>query len=135
MQQSLTLAQKLKSSQEIAAATVSLGNTAQAQQDIPAALKFYKQALLASTSPTTRIQAQLNQLSLLLETKKWSAAQALWPQIQSEIANLPSSRTAVYARINFAQSLMKLKDEGGRMNDEKANSSLIVHRSLFREIA
>jgi CHAT domain-containing protein len=109
LQQSLTLAQKLKSPQEIATAWVSLGTTAQAQQDTPAALKFYQQAEAASTSPTTRIQAQLNQLSLLLETKSWSTAIALWSQIQPEIANLPPSRTAVYARINFAQSLSRLK--------------------------
>ncbi len=109
LQQSLTLAQKLKSPQEIAATWVSLGTTAQAQQDTPAALKFYQQAEAASTSPTTRIQAQLNQLSLLLETKSWSTAIALWPQIQPEMANLPPSRTAVYARINFAQSLSRLK--------------------------
>jgi CHAT domain-containing protein len=125
LQQSLTLAQKLKSPQEIATAWVSLGTTAQAQQDTLAALKFYQQAEAASTSPTTRIQAQLNQLSLLLETINkscdspvpscrgegggWSTAIALWPQIQPEIANLPPSRTAIYARINFAQSLIRLK--------------------------
>jgi CHAT domain-containing protein len=109
LQESLTLAQKLKSPQEIATAWVSLGTTAQAQQDIPSALKFYQQAEAASTSLTTRIQAQLNQLSLLLETKSWSTAIALWPQIQPEIANLPPSRTAIYARINFAQSLIRLK--------------------------
>ena len=109
LQQSLKIASLLKSPQEIGAVLISLGNTAKAQQDYPAALKFYQQASLESTSPTTRIQVQLNQLSLLLETKSWSNAQALWPQIQSEIANLPPSRTAVYARINFAQSLIRLK--------------------------
>lgn len=41
------------------------------------------------------------------------------PQIQSEIANLPPSRTAVYARINFAQSLMKLgSQESGVRSQE-----------------
>lgn len=108
LQQSLKIALLLKSPQEVGAILISLGNTAKAQQNYPAALKFYQQAALESISPTTRIQAQLNQLSLLLENKS-SKTQALWPQIQSEIVNLPPSRTAVYARINFAQSLIRIK--------------------------
>ncbi len=108
LQQSLKIASLLKSPQEIDAVLISLGNTAKAQQDYPAALKFYQQASLESISLTTRIQAQLNQLSLLLFTKS-SNTQALWTQIQSEIVNLPPSRTAVYSRINFAQSLIRIK--------------------------
>ncbi len=107
LKQSLALAQKLKSPEDIAAALFSLGNTARTQQDTKAALAFYQQAATASTSQIKRIQAQLNQLSLLLETKQWSAAQALLPQIQSQISTFPSSRAAVYAQINFAQSLVK----------------------------
>ena len=109
LQQSLKIASLLKSPQEIGAILISLGNTAKAQQNYPAALKLYQQASLEPISPTTRIQVQLNQLSLLLETKSSSNAQELWPQIQSEIVNLPPSRTAVYARINFAQSLIRIK--------------------------
>ncbi|WP_375477666.1 CHAT domain-containing protein [uncultured Nostoc sp.] len=109
LQESLTLAQKLKSPQEIAASWVSLGTTAQAQQDFASALKFYQQAQAASTSLITGIQAQLNQLDLLVETKSWSDAQVLWTQIQPEIINLPASRAAIYAQINFAQNLMRLR--------------------------
>lgn len=108
LQQSLQIASLLKSPQEIGAILISLGNTAKARQNYPAALEFYQQVALEAISLTMRIQAQLNQLSLLLETKS-SKAQALWPQIQSEIVNLPPSRTAVYARINFAQSLIRIK--------------------------
>jgi hypothetical protein len=60
-----------------------------------------------------RVQAKLNELRLLSETKSWSNALALWPQIQSEIAELPPSRSAVYARINLAQSLSRLRQESG----------------------
>ena len=108
LQQSLAIAQRLRSPQAVSAALLSLGNTARTQQDTKAALAFYQQVSVFSP-PTTRIQAQLNQLSLLLETKQWSDAQALWPQIQSQITTLPPSRTAVYAQINFAQSLISLK--------------------------
>jgi CHAT domain-containing protein len=109
LQQSLEIAQRLQSSQDISAAFFSLGNTARAQQDAEAALAFYQQAVSVSSSPTGKIQAQLNQLSLLLDRGQLSKAQALWPQIQSQISEFPLSRTAVYARINFAQSLTRLR--------------------------
>ncbi len=109
LQQSLEIAQKLNSPSDIGAALLSLGNTAYSQQDHQAALKFFQQAVDVSVSPMARAQAKLNQLNLLSQTKSWSDAQALWPQIQSEIAELPPSRSAVYARINLAQSLTRLR--------------------------
>lgn len=109
LEQGLAVAQGLPSAQAVSDTLLSLGNTAHAQQDTQAALKFYQLSATASASPTTRIQAQLNQLSLLLETEQWNAAKELYPQIQPQINNLPSSRTAVYARINFAQALTQLK--------------------------
>jgi CHAT domain-containing protein len=108
LQQSLEIAQRLRSPSDISAALFSLGNTTRAQQTTQAALEFYQQAAEATTSPTTKVQAQLNQLSLLLETKQLSEAQNLWLQIQPQLVNLPLNRAAVYARINVAQSLMKL---------------------------
>lgn len=108
LQQSLTLAQKLESSSDISAALFNLGNTARTQQDTKAALAFYQQAITASAEQITQLQARLNQLSLLIDTKQLSAAQALLPQIRSEISELPPSRTTIYAKINFAQSAMQL---------------------------
>ncbi|HEY9669405.1 MAG TPA: CHAT domain-containing protein, partial [Coleofasciculaceae cyanobacterium] len=111
LQKSLEVAQTLPSPQAVSDAQLSLGNTAHAQADTKAALEFYQKATAASISPTQKIQAQLNQLSLLLETKQFRAAQSLWPQIQSQIPNLLPSRRTVYARINFAQSLMRLRKD------------------------
>ncbi|HEY9743555.1 MAG TPA: CHAT domain-containing protein [Coleofasciculaceae cyanobacterium] len=73
------------------------------------AAKFYQQAATESASPTTWVQAQLNRLSVLLETGSLSDVQNLWTQIQSKLKDLPASRTAVYAQINLAQSLTCLK--------------------------
>jgi CHAT domain-containing protein len=117
LQQSLAVAQQLKSPSDISAILLSLGNTARAQQETKAALAFYQQAATASTSPILRNQAQLNQLSLLLDTQQLRAAQALWSQIQPQVVCTGSietcpyrpSRTAVYAGINLAQSLIRLK--------------------------
>jgi tetratricopeptide (TPR) repeat protein len=109
LQQSLIFAQKLNSAPEIAAALFSLGNTTRSRQDAKAALEFYQQAAAISPSQITKIKAQLNQLSLLVDTEQWSDAQAMWPQIEPQIANLPPSRAAIYAQINLAHSLIQLK--------------------------
>ncbi|MBV9388921.1 MAG: CHAT domain-containing protein [Chroococcidiopsidaceae cyanobacterium CP_BM_ER_R8_30] len=110
LQQSLTVAEHLKSPLDIGESLFGLGNTARAQQNTQVALAFYQQA--ASVSSLIRLQAQLNQLSLLVETEQFSPAQALLPQIQSQIATLPLNQTAVYARIDLAVSLMKIGREG-----------------------
>ena len=122
LQQSRELAQRLQSPQDLSATLFSLGNTArasysqfiaidnqkQAQLKAQEALAFYQQAITTATSPTTKLQAQLNQLSLLVDTEQVSAAQTLLPQIQSQLTNSPPSRTVVYGWIDLAQSLMKL---------------------------
>ena len=111
LQQSLEISRRLQSPQNVSAALFSLGNTARAQQDPKAALNFYQQAAQISTE-TTLIQAQLNQLSLLIDTKQWQNAQVLVTQIEPQLAQLPTGRAGIYARINFAQSLKRLKQGG-----------------------
>jgi CHAT domain-containing protein len=96
----------------------------EAQNQALDAITFYQQAATKTVSPSLRIQSQLNQLSLFSDFEQWlltiktnsvpkSALQQLQTQLtplstlQSEIDSLPASRTAVYARINLAKSLMK----------------------------
>ncbi|QDL09945.1 hypothetical protein DP113_20405 [Brasilonema octagenarum UFV-E1] len=43
-------------------------------------------------------------------------SQRLLPQIQSQIATIPPSRSSINARINFAQSLIKLKQKNNTSN-------------------
>lgn len=112
LEQSLAVAQNLQSSSDISAALLGLGNTARAQQDTQTALAYYQQVADVSTSPITRTQAQLNELSLLLETQQLSSARTLGSQLQAQLANLPPSRATVYAQINFAKSLARLKQTG-----------------------
>ncbi|NET66695.1 MAG: CHAT domain-containing protein [Moorea sp. SIO1G6] len=127
LEKSLQIARSLSSSEEISATLFSLGNTAraqlssgdtaQAQQELDEAIDYYQQAFNESTDPITKLEAQLNQLSLLIDTKRIKQAQALIPQILPQLESLPLSRRSIYLRINFAQSLMKdevksIKDEG-----------------------
>lgn len=131
LEQSLTVAQKLNSPELVAQIQLNLGNTAQAlgntaednedtTQPLPSttknkeyyttlALEHYQKAAATAVSPTTRLQAQLNQLRLSIQTKKPIPSQVSWRQIQSQLATLAPSRKIIYARINLTQSLACLK--------------------------
>ena len=109
LQQSLELASSLQDLEAIADILLSLGITARVQQDTLTAIKYYQQTIKTATSPTTRIQAQANQLRLLLKTDQLAAFQTLSSQMKTQLNDLPVSRTAISARINFAQSLMQFR--------------------------
>lgn len=108
LQQSLEIAQKLKSPQNESAALFSLGNTARVEQDLRGAIAFYQQAAVKAPSPINKVRTQINQLSLLIKTEKTASAQALLPQIKTLITSLPPSQTNIYARLHLVQSLLKL---------------------------
>jgi CHAT domain-containing protein/tetratricopeptide (TPR) repeat protein len=115
LEESLAIYQRLNSPEDTSATLLSLGNTSRDLQDSEAALKSYQQAAMTAKSGIHKVEALLNQLSLSLETEDWEGARALVPQIQPELANLPSSRSSVYAYVNFADSLvnMGLKSKAG----------------------
>ena len=101
------------------AALLSLGNTARARQNAEAALGFYREAAIASADSLTRLQAQLNELGLLVEIEPGNTnVSELLPQIESALAGLPPSRQRITARINFAQSLMNLAIAGEGWTDK-----------------
>ncbi|MBW4551325.1 MAG: CHAT domain-containing protein [Aphanocapsa sp. GSE-SYN-MK-11-07L] len=109
LEKSLTIAQQLQAAPDTSAALLSLGNTAWARRDIDAAYSFYQQATAASPNSLTGTEAQINQLSLLLQAEQWAPAQKLWPQIQVALSSLPVSRASISAQINFSQSLIQFK--------------------------
>ncbi|WP_224091663.1 CHAT domain-containing protein [Nostoc sp. MS1] len=108
LEQSLAVAQRLQIPAQIAASFFSLGNNARAKLQLTQAINYYQQAVAISPSPLTKIQAQLNHLSLLLENQQLTPAQTLISAIPEQINQLPPSRATIYAQINFAQSLIKL---------------------------
>lgn len=63
----------------------------------------YQQVLAIPSSPSIRVQTQINYLSLLVETGQLSAAQALWQEIK--LSDFPNGRQAVYAKIDAAKNL------------------------------
>jgi CHAT domain-containing protein len=130
LQQSLAVAEKLSSPPDIGAVLLSLGNTARVQQKTDAALKFYQRAAAIEGSPTSQLQALVNQLSLIVEGgikgNIASLTQPLLPQVQAQLADFPLSRIGVYARINIAQSLLKLP---------AGESSIPNHREIAQILA
>ncbi len=106
--QSLALARNLRSPEEISTTLLSLGNTARALQDWNQALTYYREAAATATVPITKLDAQLNQLSLSVETQEWETARSLLNPIAEQLATLPPSRSGVYARVNFAFSALKM---------------------------
>jgi CHAT domain-containing protein/tetratricopeptide (TPR) repeat protein len=120
LDQGLKLAKQQKSTADIAAAHLSLGNTAQAKfradrstppPSIEPALNAYQQAATLAPTPTLKVQAQLNQLSLLVATQSWAKAETLAQQIRPELPQLPLSRSNVYAQIAYAKHLIEIADQ------------------------
>ncbi|WP_413175729.1 CHAT domain-containing protein [Anabaena azotica] len=95
--------------------------------------KDYQQATNDQTQPLTKIQAKLNQLTLLLDMQEWwneqisknskndwsdlrkdldNKIEYLLNPIRSDLGNLPENseiiRELVYAKINFSNSLIRL---------------------------
>ncbi len=131
LRESLVVAEKLQARDSMAATLISLGNTAKLLKQTQAALGFYQRAATESPSPTTQIQAQLNQLRLLIDQKQWSDAYALAPKIKSGMTSLSPSRTTIYAQINLAESLMKLGNREWRMGNGEKSSQSPIPNSQF----
>lgn len=124
LEQSLQIARQLKSQPDIGAALFSLANVARQEKKVEDALSFYQQAVTESNSPKTRIRAQLNQLSLLIESENTQAAKGLLAEIGPEIDRLPPSQASIYFRINLADSLMKLGELPGNQISQLLSRAL-----------
>ncbi len=90
------------------------------------AVEFYQQAAdcyrqaESEASPSITAQAQLNLLSLAIQTQQKTEIPTLLPNIQSQIDRLPLSRTAVSAQLKLAQNLLCLQAES---NQEKSGQA------------
>ncbi len=108
LEQSWEISQRLGPSKDHSAILFSIGNVTRDLGQNDLALSYYQQATKLAKNNLVRLQSQLNQLSLLRAIKKWDLAIALLPQIEANLAALPSSHYAIYARVNLAENLMKL---------------------------
>ena len=125
LEDSQAIAQKLNDKSTFAEALLSIGNIAKSQirddnpsnpvekqkdrqQLIAEATSKYQQAVSLAVTPLQKVQIQLNQLQLQISVKQLDTARLLAADIQSELPKISPSHDAIYARINFVQSLLKL---------------------------
>jgi CHAT domain-containing protein len=130
LQQSLAIAKKINLPEETNATIFSLGNTARASNKIEDAIAFYQQAATNTNDRLGQLQAQLNQLRLLITVEKWQQAKTLIPEITEHLADLPASREAIYAKVNLAESLMQLESNGGGEEEKGTTAIDILQKSL-----
>ncbi|MEM1172529.1 MAG: CHAT domain-containing protein [Cyanobacteria bacterium P01_H01_bin.35] len=109
LESSLEIAENLQDSEEIAIILISLGNTAILLENPEAANLFYQEAIEESPVAEIKIQAMLNQLNLFVEQEQYFPATESVENIDDLLKQLPISQTAIYARINLAQSLLELR--------------------------
>jgi CHAT domain-containing protein len=121
LEQSLKIVQQLNLPQQVSETQFSLANTLRSLQLNEKALQLYQQSAELATHESGQLQAQLNQLSLLIDTQQIPQAQSLATQIQPAIRRLTPSRDALYLQVNFATQLSRLP---------QANASLTAAQLL-----
>lgn len=108
LEQSWSISGRLGATADTTATLLNLGNIARALQEYDVALDYYREAANRSTTEVAIVQAQLNQVSVWVATQSFEEAGAVLPEIQERLSQLPPSRETLYARVNLAESLMKL---------------------------
>lgn len=107
LQQSLTISENLSDSGNVSLSLFNLGNLAQGLNDLPTAVSFYQRAADKASDSLTRIEAQINQFSLLLKLGDIETPSQLYPEISSAIEKLPPSRRVIYGKIHLANSIIQ----------------------------
>ena len=138
LQESLTLAKNLGLSEQESQILLDLGNNqhniAISKVKIPdltlnnpyiqKALEYYQQAELRASLPITKIKAQLNQLTIYIETKELFSQKylTLLGSLPEALEKLAPSRESVYLQLNFVSSVMELESD--------SNTIAIVKRAI-----
>ncbi|MBO3458546.1 MAG: CHAT domain-containing protein [Aetokthonos hydrillicola CCALA 1050] len=138
LQRSLDFAKQLRLPNIVALSQLSLGNTANAQADPTTALKFYKEASASSPNNNIRLQAELNELYLLVDTNQQDAARILLPQLKEQIEALPPSQTAIEARVNLANSIIQMaekKQEEKSLEKTPENQEILLDAAKLLAVA
>ena len=106
LEASLQIARNLELTSEISSTLLSLGNISKAQSKTEEAIAYYRESAAIAPTDLAKIQADLNLLSLLVDQDY----QAQLEEIDNLIPSLPVNRSAIYARLNYAETLLKLNN-------------------------
>ncbi|OKH41874.1 hypothetical protein NIES2101_33645 [Calothrix sp. HK-06] len=129
LEQSLKVARGLNNNTEVGKSLFSLGNHALSERKSQQAIEYYKQTVDISPLSQIKVEALLNHVSLLIQAKKYTEATSLISVIEPLLQQLPPSRTAIYARINFAERLMQID-----RNTQRAYAVLATAIQIARDI-
>ncbi len=122
--EALQRAEQLGNSEEMAKISLSLGQTFRAKGETEAGIEYYLQSQQLAQSNLFQIQAQIEQLGLLVDAEKWLEAEALSQSLKPLIQNLTSTQTGLESQINFIQSflnLLKHKPDDQQLEQEIEN--------------
>ncbi|HEY9838794.1 MAG TPA: CHAT domain-containing protein, partial [Vampirovibrionales bacterium] len=112
LRQALSLQNNRASTEQTWGILLSLGNTLRALNNTEEAINLYQTVgENASKFPQIKLQAQLNQLSLLIELANWEKARQLSGEISEPLSLLSVSRPGIYAQVNFAKNLICLEQQ------------------------
>lgn len=109
LETSLSLADESNSQADISATYFSLGNLARSQQDLTQAKFNYQQAIKTAPDITSQVRSQLNLLDVLITNEE--DYQSNLAEIKPLIAQLPLNRFGIYAKVNYAQNILKIVDQ------------------------
>ncbi|MEQ9358118.1 CHAT domain-containing protein [Coleofasciculus chthonoplastes] len=129
LEASWQISQQLNSPQDTSEALFSIGNVARDLQEYAVAWTYYQQAAELTPDSLTQLEAQLNQLRMLVELQRWDVAQELIPIVTTKVNQLSASRPAIYAQINLADSLMKA-DQAGMSNSSAIDTSKLLAKAV-----
>jgi CHAT domain-containing protein len=125
LEESWAISERLNSVTDQSAALFSIGNVARDLRRYDVAWTYYQEAVGLTNEPLEKAQIYVNQLSLLIEVQEWEAVTSLLLEVEANLAELPASRSSIYAKLNFAESLIKLQN-----SPDKIGNSIKIARLL-----
>ncbi len=131
LEQSLAITQAIGQPAEMSATLFSLGNAYQAAGAQDKALNAYQQAATLAPDQMGQVEAELNQLNVLIQMQQWQAVQPLLAELQTQIPQLSASRSAIYAQVNLAERWMELYQQ----SEEHTKSQLPTVRRMAELLA
>jgi CHAT domain-containing protein len=130
LQESLTITKSLNSPEATSQVLFSLGNVARAANNEQSAIAFYQKAVAIASNPLTKIESNLNQISLLESQEKWSDLEGVFASVKSEIANSSANRRVIYARVNLAKNLIDLGAKSDRFASHKNYTFDLLNKTV-----
>ncbi len=154
LETSLAIAKRLNSIPDISSALFSLGNLEKSQLSYEQAKGYYQEVARISGDPSQKIKAQLNHLTVLRKNQEFDAIPPLLREIDSLITELSLNHEAIYAQINYAQNLIKLREaqsislsksqiksfsqnivkEAQQLSDQPAEAYALINLGRFYEL-